>query len=242
MPIGVARASVLGATAKEFLVAISASTSNINLRTVANAAGYSGGDCKITINSGVDVWSASTGAAALVPGSWPSGVTVTLIINGTISGCGGNGGNSQYYACAPNYGGNGGTALAATGISGFTFKVDNGSGTIRGGGGGGAASAYNYTCCCPSGLYPGGGGGGGQGHNGGAGGNGALGGGTGGNGSPSAPGAGGAGYQNGGNGGTWGSPGASTYGGGYGGSGGNSVTGNSNITWINTGTRTGLVS
>ena len=125
MPIGVARGAL--DAQKGFSFAISVASANANLFTLANAAGYPGyGNCTITINSGVDIFSA-TGAAALVPGSFPTGVTVTLINKGYISGAGGGGGSGGGLSM-PSYngsgGGAGGTALDASGVSGFTFKVD----------------------------------------------------------------------------------------------------------------------
>ena len=144
MPIGVARGAL--DAQKGFSFAISVASANANLRTLANTAGYSGaGNATITINSGVDMYSTTTGTAALVPGSWPSGVTVTLVNKGTVSGAGGNGGTGDTYTGSggtKTAGGAGGTALDASAVSGFTFKVDNGSGTLRGGGGGEIGRAH----------------------------------------------------------------------------------------------------
>lgn len=228
-----------------FAFSITSDTANANLRTLANAAGYTGaGDCTITIDTLVDIYSTSSSTAACVPGSWPSGVTVTLIINGTVSGAGGKGGDSGW--CVVNPGSNGGVALSASGISGYTFKITN-NGTIRGGGGGGSGGISVSPCPCTGAFtYPGGGGGGGQGHNGGGGGTAAGGASNGSAGSPSAPGSGGVspsgGNCNGGNGGGWGADGAGLATGGAHSTGGNAVTGNANITWNATGTRTGAVS
>lgn len=234
---------------------IPSDTANLNLRTLANANGYTGsGGFSFILGSGIEIYSTSAGTPSLVPGSWPAGVTVSFDKRlGTVSGCGGYGGAA------------GGTAIDASTVSGFTFSVDNTGAVIRGGGGGGAVGTdgpYTFPgpCCSPSTTYTagGGGGGGGQGRNGGTGGPGnATSGGVGGwvpsssgsNGSSSAPGAGGAGgFVNnncgflgatggtGGAGGVWG-----TAGSGGGGAAGKSVNGNANITWVGTGTRTGPV-
>jgi hypothetical protein len=151
-----------------FATAINIDSPNIVLRTVANAAGYGGsGDCTITLNA--EAYSA-TGAPALLPGAWPAGIALTLIIatGRFISGTGGVGGAGYANsAAAPTAGGPGGTALDASAVSGFTFAVQN-LGTLRGGGGGGAGgggSMDGYTD--PSSAFNGGGGGGGQGRNGG---------------------------------------------------------------------------
>jgi hypothetical protein len=245
-----------------FSVVISANASNINLRTVANAAGYTGGNCTITINAGVEIFSTSTATAAVVPGVWPAGVTVTLINKGIISGAGGLGGGPGLYGYGGGAGNPGGPALNAAGISGYTFKVDNTLGIIRGGGGGGGQGGYYQIGVCGVDIYGGGGGGGGQGHNGGAGGpgggsNGDGGpGNPGGTGTPAAPGNGGNGavsptFGTGATGGNWGTVGGTgqqgfvecttPQPGGAGGLPGNSVTGNANINWLGFGTRTGPI-
>ena len=124
MVIGVARAGMLGRPVFKFN--ISSSAANQNLRTLANAAGYSGvGDVQATILSGVDIYSTTTATAALVPGSFPSGAIITLVNNGYISGMGGAGGGGAGYTSygsyyGPSDGGAGGTALDASAVSGFT--------------------------------------------------------------------------------------------------------------------------
>ena len=100
MVIGVARGGLI--RLKQFNYIFTANASNQTLRTVVNNAGYSGsGDVVITINSGVDIFSTTTGTAALVPGSFPTGVTVTLINKGYISGAGGSGGYGGGYGARP---------------------------------------------------------------------------------------------------------------------------------------------
>ena len=255
MPIGVARAG-FGGKRTTFLLTISASVNDKNLRTVANAAGYiNQTDITITINSNITIGSTTTATAALVPGTWPSGVTVTLVNNGYIRGKGGAGGPGANFD-GTNHGGtagsSGGTALNASGISGFTFAVDNTSGTIAGGGGGGGGGyswASNGCCCIPYGAA-GAGGGGGQGDGGGAGG--AAGTGNTGWGVPTNGTAGtnasvGSGnitpnssYRS-GDGGAYGATGGTGSGSAAGGAGGNSVSGTANITWIAFGIRTGTV-
>ena len=91
MVAGVARASLMAR--KTFVFAIASNQTNANLRTLANAAGYSGaGDVIATINSGVDLYATTTGNYGLDVGSFPSGSVITLVNNGYISGCGGAGG------------------------------------------------------------------------------------------------------------------------------------------------------
>jgi hypothetical protein len=234
---------------------IAADTQITDLHAWAVANGYAGGSVTITNNSGVDAW------GGMVPGAFPAGVIVTLVNKGFISGPGGNGNRAYEQGDAGNQfpGSPGGTALNASAVSGFSFKVDN-QGTIRGGGGGAGGGSYalDTTCCANPYTVGGGGGGGGQGRPGGSGGAGGstsapggTPGGGGGSGSGSAPGAGGPGGQNaagtvvgtpGAAGGAWGGAGGNGAGASFGGAAGHAVTGNANITWINTGTRLGPVS
>jgi uncharacterized protein DUF11 len=80
------------------LVTISSSTDNINLWSYLVGNGYAtagqAGSWVVTINSGVVIGSASTGAYALDTGVFPSGSTVQIINNGTITGAGGRGGDA----------------------------------------------------------------------------------------------------------------------------------------------------
>lgn len=247
---------------------ISSNTTNYNLRNAAIAAGWDGVKKlkgTVTINSGVYVYSTSTGTPAFSTGSLPAGSDVTVVNNGTILGRGGNGGSSPVRGNG-SPGSSGGVGFYAT--SGI--KVTNNgriSGGGGGGGGGGGITNADY----------GGGGGGGIG-------NGSAGGGTCYNGCATSGtlttnGAGGGygqygiscgydmsywGYRysgRGGNGGTYGSTGISgnpaydwcsydssiyqyTNGanGGAGGGGGAAVVGNGYITWNATGTRNGAIS
>lgn len=118
---------------------ISSNTANYNMRTAAIAAGYSGtgaATINCTINSGVYVYSTSTGSYAFVTGTgWDvSGVTLNLTNNGTILGMGGAGGagGSSYSAVRIPGGNPGGPALNAQ----RAINITN-NGTIAGGGGGG---------------------------------------------------------------------------------------------------------
>lgn len=228
MVIGTARASLIAA--KGFKFTISSDQVNANLRTLANNAGYSGGgDVEATINTGVNCYASNTSNYGLNIGTFPSGTIVTLINKGFISGAGGNGSNAwtEGNPSSPTAAQAGGTALY-TNNTGFTVKLNNSAGTIRGGGGGGGWGADGYNSAGDNspnsptdGRVSGGGGGGGQGTVGGAGGvGGSYAGANGVNGSAgssSGAGAGGAAIQNnnfiyggaGGNGGSWGAAGAS---------------------------------
>lgn len=269
-----------------FSFTISADVANINLRTVAVAAGWDQVlPVVATIGTGVNVYSTSTATTALtIDGTWANGVT--LVNNGNIVGKGGAGGSGGN----PNTGGGaqgngtsgtaGGKALAVT----VAVSINNTSGIIGGGGGGGGGGGAAYATGSYGAMdntytaWAGGGGG-----------NGGAGVGTGGsrgtptggnaNGSPytgtaavvggagtyTAAGTGGSGGDssnarnsaNGGDGGAGGSlgtagssaSGAGASGGdtetlgtaGSGGAAGACLTGNSNITWIATGTRYGTI-
>lgn len=224
------------------------SGSNLNLRTQAVLAGWTGTSLVIaTIPAGNTISSTSTGASALtVDGSFPNGVQ--LVNNGTIVGAGGGGGqgalNGGRNATA---GGGGGTGLTAS----VAVSVTNNGTIAGGGGGGGGGGVQSYTIgsgkSATTGYSGGGGGGGGAGINAGGGG---VGGNNGSAGSATAGGAGGAstGVSStpGGAGGARGTAGSAGTGGnikgaGGGGAAGNAVTGSSNITWIATGTRLGPV-
>ena len=202
---------------------------------------------------------------------FPSGSTITLINNGYIYGMGGagaTGGRSIFpspTAETPAAGSSGGPALNAQ----AAITVVN-IGVIAGGGGGGGGGGGAYRDSGGWFNSGGGGGGGGQGYNGGALGSGGSAGGGGtvaaadgnagtagsktANGTAGSGGASGGGEVggDGGNGAALGATGSSgtagTAGadgaagsGSAGGSPGNSVTGNSNITWAVTGTRTGPI-
>ena len=223
----------------------------------------------VMVNAGVYVYSTSTASPAFDTGTpFPSGSTITLINNGYIYGMGGagaTGGRSIFpspTAETPAAGSSGGPALNAQ----AAITVVN-IGVIAGGGGGGGGGGGAYRDSGGWFNSGGGGGGGGQGYNGGALGSGGSTGGGGYNadgnagtaGSKTANGTAGNGGNgaaevggNGGNGAALGATGSSgtagTAGAGgaagsgsAGGSPGNSVTGNSNITWAVTGTRTGPI-
>ena len=249
--------------ANQFSFTISSNTSNANLRSLAVTAGWNTSSKVVaTINSGVYVYSTSTGTPGLtVNGSFPGGVS--LINNGTILGMGGAGGAGN----AQN-GNAGGTALlVSTALSVTNNNIIGGGG---GGGGGSSFYCYSYSACCYSYTtngYGSGGGGGRTGLTNSSGGSSFHGncgnGNAGGAGTSTAGGTGGAGTggnrnKAGGNGGTWGASGScgqkfacpccayywhTTPYSGSGGGGGKATCGaGTYITWVATGTRYGSVS
>jgi hypothetical protein len=230
---------------KEFRFNITTNTTNANLRTLALAAGWGGNALVIcTINSGVIISGNTAGnstAAMTIDGSFPGGVI--LVNNGQIRGRGGNGGAGAFFTNACGNGGTGGRALRVT----VPASVNN-QGNIWAGGGGGGGSGPTKNCNATT-CYGGGGGGGRSSNINSAGG---VGPGAAANGSPgtlASAGAGGAGAglgHPGGNGGNVGSPGSAGQNGsgtapGAGGAAGQAVNGNSNITWINTGSILGVI-
>jgi YD repeat-containing protein len=133
-------------------------TDSNNLRSLANAGGYngaSGASFDFIVPSGTEIDGAGGGGTALDTGYWPSGVNLHLIVNGTVFGGGGNGGDAHCdWRNTGDDGGNGGTGIDVH--APITITVN---GTVLGGGGGGAgANAY-----LDQGIYTecGGGGGGG---------------------------------------------------------------------------------
>jgi len=114
---------------------IATNTANYDLRAAAVSAGWNQTtplNATVTINSGVYVYSGSTGSYAFVTGTtFPAGSVLSLINNGTIVGRGGDGGTGGN-ASTGFGGGGGGPALYA----GYALRVTN-NGRIAGGGGGG---------------------------------------------------------------------------------------------------------
>jgi hypothetical protein len=114
----------------------SSNTTNASLN-ITSLSGYAAGtsDVTITINSGVYVYSTSTGTPGLTLSGGSSGDTVTVVNNGFILGKGGNGVGATT-GNAAQAGAVGGTALQL----GFNTTVDNtnGSAYVAGGGGSGA--------------------------------------------------------------------------------------------------------
>ena len=120
-------------------VHITADVMNGNLRTYADAAGYSGLRAQavtIILDAGVTAYSTDPAIAALMRGSWPFAYQPTFINRGTVIGEGGRGGGGGYNGVGLVSPQAGGTALDAR--SG-PLKVDNSEGVLRGGGGGGGA-------------------------------------------------------------------------------------------------------
>lgn len=126
---------------------ISANTTNYNMKAAAIAAGWNQSDVlrmTVTINSGVIIYSTSTGSYAFDTGStFPAGSTLALINNGTILGCGGAGADGPAYVTSYENGlagAAGGPAfIARNGIS-----VTNNGIIGGGGGGGGSGGSTNY--------------------------------------------------------------------------------------------------
>jgi hypothetical protein len=135
-------------SAYTFNQTISANTANYNLKAAAIAAGWNQTaplNATVTINSGVYVYSTSTGAYAFQTGvTFPAGTVLRLINNGIILGRGGNGGTG---GSAPGggpivvntVGAAGGPALLAQ----QAISVTN-NGVISGGGGGGGGGGAGY--------------------------------------------------------------------------------------------------
>jgi hypothetical protein len=153
-------------------ITISSDTTNYTLNTSA-VPGYVAGIMDITfvVNSGVSLYSTSTGSAALIITGLNTADTVTLNNSGTVYGAGGAGGrNNQggYYEQAGNARGNGfggnipnpnsyGNSGGYPGVNGspgsdggpaisiataLIFNIYN-YGTVTGGGGGGGGGGSN---------------------------------------------------------------------------------------------------
>lgn len=249
--------------ANQFSFTIASNQTNANLRTLAVAAGWNQTSKVVaTINSGVFIYSTSTGTPALtINGSFPGGVQLNN--NGTIQGQGGSAGNGgSASGTTANSGGNGSSGGPALSVS-VPVSINNTNRIAGGGGGGGGGGAAIYDVGKNNfNRVGGGGGGGGLGGVGGSAGSGGTAtdrnGSAGGAGTLTTNGGGGAGGSfvgisggTGGSGGTYGSSGATATAAtatsfrgaaGSGGGGGAAVVGNANITWIATGTRNGGIS
>jgi hypothetical protein len=257
--------SSLQGKANAFLNTISSNQNNLSLRDYMIANGWNGASAAtITVASGVTISATSTGSYAMtISGSFPGGLT--LVNNGAIQGMGGAGGNGGTFVLpdglnvvVPTAGGAGGPGLLVQ----SSVSINN-AGRIAGGGGGGAGGTA-FTEVKGESWVGGGGGGGRSGTTnslGGAGGfypNGTVMGEDGFGGTASSAGSGGRGSYGGGAlstdvnygqaaaGGDWGASGGLTVErpgvpGAAGGAGGAAIAGNSNITWIATGTRLGAI-
>lgn len=118
-------------------------------------------DVKLTINSGIYLYSNTTntgdlGDAALKTGSgWTTGDTITITGAGNITGCAGNG------AAATTAAGSAGNPGTAGIFLNWNITFSGFTGVVAGGGGGGGASAggYNYISGSSESGRPGGKGG-----------------------------------------------------------------------------------
>ena len=234
-----------------FSFTLTSNQQNYDVRAAAVSAGWDGSsEVELTINSGVTVYASSTSNyACSFTGSFPSGAK--LINNGIIVGRGGNGGNGYAgngacYGYAPYGGGSGGGTGGPGLYTSVALSVTNNNRIAGGGGGGGGGYPSNFS-------WGGSGAGGGLGIS-----------------SGGSPGTHGTGYGNGGtltafgyggsprvqsgsgcpwvevagrggDGGTYGAGGSSPGSSSTPGVGGNYITGNSNVTWVVTGTRNGGV-
>lgn len=143
---------------------LTSSAAGVNLRTVADGAGYTGmSDATITfrVPSGVVISGNQVGGKGVDTGTWPSGYTVTLALvvqnGGKVYGGGGSGGSGGTggEGFSGGAGGDGVFARAA-----LTVTIDSG-GELKGGGGGGkGGTAATFGFPEPTSTAGGGGGGG----------------------------------------------------------------------------------
>jgi hypothetical protein len=137
-------------------IVIDANTTNVNLRAVHDSIyGTPNADTVVEcrILAGVKVTSASRLLPSFDVGSWPAGVTITLIVEGDLRAAGGNGGQCYYPGLGAGQPGTpGGTALYTR--QAINLRLPAGSKLWGGGGGGGGGGANDL------GKYAGGGGGG----------------------------------------------------------------------------------
>ncbi|HEX5183581.1 MAG TPA: hypothetical protein VFW19_10575 [Allosphingosinicella sp.] len=139
----------------------------VNLRTVANANGYTGAsNATITFNvpSGVTIRGLNSGGIGIDSGTWPASsytITLTLVVQsgGIVDGGGGNGGNADGVQLGlGSSGNNGGDAIYCR--VPMTVTINSG-GTVRAGGGGGGGGTAGGSGSPNFDTLGGGGGGGG---------------------------------------------------------------------------------
>lgn len=126
-------------------IALSAGSAAVNLRTLANAAGYTGETDRtitFTLASGTMV-SNDAAVPTITRGSFGAGCAVILVNRGAIKGKGGQGGAGGTCAGSiigsdPTSGQQGGTAIDATG---GPISIDNTGASVEGGSTGGAGSS-----------------------------------------------------------------------------------------------------
>jgi|JI81BgreenRNA_FD_contig_123_63178_length_6088_multi_8_in_1_out_0_1 YD repeat-containing protein len=180
----------------------------VNLRTLANNAGYTGNtnaNIVFEVGNGVTLTGGSNGGIAIDTGTWPGApfsISLALVVKtgGVVRGGGGNGGAG---GSSPVAGGSGGDAIHCR--HPITITIDSGA-QVRGGGGGGGGGSSVFEGSPEPEYRPGGGGGGGAPN--GIGGVGDSGAGNGGNGTLTSGGVGGSGASGGVNGGAGGGYGA----------------------------------
>ena len=147
---------------------IASNTSNVNAAALFPST-RAGVTYQITINSGVWVYSTSTGTPALDLSSFAAGAVISVINNGNIAGMGGAGGNGGQDSQSAGFSYSDGDAGSAGGdaikLGTNDVSVDNTNGNVfgGGGGGGGGGGASNVTNDKTSSFYSGAGGGGGGG-------------------------------------------------------------------------------
>lgn len=220
----------LAAGSKAFSFVFSSNVTSVNLRTAALAAGWDGkAKVEARVLSGVTI----NGAPAMtINGSWPGGVELFVSDGAVITGNGGGMNPGSSVPEGPGRAGNAGSDGLSVSVA---VKVTN-EGVISWGTGSGGtgASAYRPDSVLMYGGdgYPGFAYGGTPYYNGGSG---TVGyGGT-------YSGAGGGSAQAGGGGYSYRPAGYIAHAGGAAGASGKAVTGNSNITWLATGTRNGTI-
>lgn len=135
-------------------------TYNVNLRTVADTYYTIDKAVTVIahIKPGVVIGSTST-AAAFRTGTWPAGSVIKIINEGTIIGRGGKGGDSGIHNGGSLRVGDAGANGAGAFLAEFACSVDN-LGKLQGGGGGGGGAIAGSNGAPSSGSGCGGGGGG----------------------------------------------------------------------------------
>lgn len=124
---------------KSFVKTVSISGYNVDLRALANAAGYNGQKV-VDLTLVGTAYASAVSVGALYTGSWPAGTRLTIRVAGNIIGCNGVGnsggvGNGNRNGLPGTAGGP--ALVVSSAISGGAITVIAAGGGIYGGGGGG---------------------------------------------------------------------------------------------------------
>lgn len=139
--------AVASGALKSFIKTVDISGPSVNLRSLADAAGFRGQKI-VQLTLVGTAYAQNTSSYGLIIGSWPNGTRLSVVFSANVFGYGGAGGSAgiaQGYQPG-GYGAAGGPAvLVSAGISGGSITFIAGGGGIYAGGGGGGGGGSRVT-------------------------------------------------------------------------------------------------